>query len=105
MRDKITSRLARAHECQSLFPTFHLFTRSPWSLMISQCQATFLPEHSSHFVSHCKSIRSCGPLPEKGVPEQTHGFQHSSRAPLRSAPRIGEKYSGALERNARGGMA
>src|SRR5450756_2102441 len=32
------------------------------------------------------------------------GFPPAPRAPLRSAPRIGEKYSGALERNGREGM-
>src|SRR5450830_2103592 len=58
-RNRTISILARTHEYQSLFPTFHLFTKSPWSLMISQCQATFPSEYSSHFVSHCKSIRDC----------------------------------------------
>src|SRR5664280_1071227 len=32
------------------------------------------------------------------------GFPPSPKAPLRSTPRIGLTYSGALERNARGGM-
>src|SRR5450830_1564889 len=89
-RNRTISILARTHEYQSISPTFHLFTKSPWSLMISQCQATFPSEHSNQFVSHCKSIRSCGPLPEKGVPEQTHGFPHSRQ----STPRIGLTYSG-----------
>src|SRR5450830_308183 len=104
-RNRTISILARTHEYQSISPTFHLFTRSPWTLLISQCQATFPSEYSSHFVSHCKSIRDCYTL---GPPEpfcsrrgellsqecytSTHRFPHSPRAPL------------ALERNARGGM-
>src|SRR5450830_2123950 len=58
-RNRTISILARTHEYQSISPTFHLFTRSPWTLLISQCQATFPSEYSSHFVSHCKSIRDC----------------------------------------------
>src|SRR5450830_953628 len=86
-----------AHERQPHFPPFHLFTRSPWSLMISQCQATFPSEHSSHFVSHCKSIHSCGPLPEKGVPEQTHGFPHSRKSTPQKHPSYWTNILGGLE--------
>src|SRR5450830_1509456 len=74
-RNRTISILARTHEYQSLFPTFHLFTKSPWSLMISQCQATFPSEYSSHFVSHCKSIRECYTLgPSQECYTSTHGF-------------------------------
>src|SRR5450830_343485 len=80
-RNRTISILARTHEYQSLFPTFHLFTKSPWSLMISQCQATFPSEYSSHFVSHCKSIRDCYTLGRSHFLREcytsTHGFPPS----------------------------